>query len=280
MNIQWFLNKNKGRDFKINFSYKNRDYTISGVSEVKKLRNDTILYLTFGDVEDKFPCIMLDYNMSKSIFKLYKLRAKSWGAPSDEKRIICLNPPLPTAGALDILVMFSLAIAKIINPNAKVLLKDNARMEDNIILSWLKYFAKRETAYSKYGFIRRESSLQIPDTKSFDVFKYYMNYILPSNLNYKIKEVLTEDTLEKLETKYKEINTNLKKYKVKVRKYSKNYTLEKIIIDWMDTDYLDEILDIINLNIDIDLRGTWYLSWYYYNNNISDNEKVIIKRKI
>jgi hypothetical protein len=280
MSIQWFLNKNKGRNFKIYFNYKNVDYNISGTSEVKKLRNDKMLYLTFGEVDDEFPCIILDYNINKSIFKLYKLRAKSWGAPSDEERVVCLDPPLPTSGALDILVMFSLALAKIINPNAKVLLKDNARMEDNKVLSWLKYFSKRETAYSKYGFIRRESSLKIPDIKSFDIFKYYMNHILPTNLNYKLKEVLNDDTLEKLELKYKELNINLKKYKIKVRKYSKNYILEEVIKDWIETDYLDEILDIINNDINIDLRGTWYLSWYYYNNNIKESEKVIIKRKI
>ena len=42
---------------------------------------------------------------------------------------------------------------------------------------------------------------------------------------------------------------------------------------------LDEILDIINVDTNIDLRGQWYLSWEYYNNNISDSQKVIIKRK-
>jgi len=55
--------------------------------------------------------------------------------------------------------------------------------------------------------------------------------------------------------------------------------LEKVIKDWLDTQYLTEILDIINVGTNIDLRGYWYLSWYYYNNNISDSQKVKINRK-
>jgi hypothetical protein len=277
--MEWFLNKNKGRDFKINFTYKNKDYSISGISEVKKVRNDKMLYLTFGDSEDKFSCIILDYNITKEIFKVYKLRAKSWGAPSDEERVVCLNPQLPSTGALDILVMFSLALAKMINPKSKVLLRDNAKIEDNKVLSWVKYFAKKQTAYSKYGFIRKEKTLKYSDSKSFDIFKHYMDYILPINLNYTLKEVLTVESLEKLKEKYKEINYKFKKYNINTKKFSQKYTLEYIIKDWLNTEYLDEILDIININIDIDLRGYWYLSWYYYNNNISDSQKVIIKRK-
>jgi hypothetical protein len=59
-------------------------------------------------------------------------------------------------------------------------------------------------------------------------------------------------------------------------KFSRKNTLEKVILDWIETENLQGILDIIKKNIDIDLRGRWYLSWYYYNNNIK--EKVYITK--
>jgi hypothetical protein len=279
MSLEWFVNKNKGRNFKINFIYKNNEYVINGHSEIKKVKNDKMLYLTFGEVEDEFPCIILDYNITKEIFKLYKLRAKSWGAPSDEERITCLIPSLPQKGALDILVMFSLALAELINPKAKVLLRDNAKIEDNRVLSWFKYFTKKQTAYSKYGFIRKENTLKYPDSMSLDIFKHYMNHNLPINLNYTVKEFLPVESIEKLEEKYKELNLKFRKYKIKSKKFSTKNTLEQVIKDWLDTEHLDEILDIINVGTNIDLRGYWYLSWNYYDNNIKDKEKVIIKRK-
>jgi arginyl-tRNA synthetase len=94
-----------------------------------------------------------------------------------------------------------------------------------------------------------------------------------------VKEFLPVESIEKLEEKYKELNLKFRKYKIKSKKFSTKNTLEQVIKDWLDTEHLDEILDIINVGTNIDLRGYWYLSWNYYDNNIKDKEKVIIKRK-
>jgi hypothetical protein len=269
--INWVYEK-KLNHIQFNFEYKNVKYLIKG----RTLYKNKMLNLTFGYYGDDFPCIMLDYDTFKKVFKVYKLRALPFGSSKDTEMATCLKPALPLKGALDILVMFSLAVAEVINPEALVVINDDATVDDNKSLSWLKYFAKSETAYSKYGFIRRDTSLKIQDSESYKVFKYYMNNSLPKNLQYKLNEVLSDKVIYELEKKYEEFNIEFKKKKIKMIKFSKKNTLEKVILDWVETEKLQEILNIIKKNIDIDLRGYWYLSWYYYNNNIK--EKVYITK--
>ena len=269
--IDWVYEK-KLNHIQFNFEYKNVKYLIKG----RTLYKNKMLNLTFGYYGDDFPCINLDYDTKKQIFKVYKLRALPFGSSKDAEMATCLKPALPLKGALDILVMFSLAIAEIINPEALVVINDDATIDDNKSLSWLKYFAKSETAYSKYGFIRRDTSLKIQDSESYKVFKYYMNNSLPKNLQYKLNEVLSDKVIYELEKKYESYNIDFKKKKIKMIKFSRKNTLEKVILDWIETENLQGILDIIKKNIDIDLRGRWYLSWYYYNNNIK--EKVYITK--
>ena len=82
-----------------------------------------------------------------------------------------MDPPLSERGSLDILVMLSLAIASYIDPTCQVFIDDKAQI-DGKDLSWLKYFDKRETTYSKYGFIMRGDS--IDDQLAYPIFKNFM----------------------------------------------------------------------------------------------------------
>lgn len=269
--IDWVYEK-KLNHIQFNFEYKNIKYIIKG----RTIYKNKMLNLTFGYYGDDFPCIMLDYDTKKEIFKVYKLRALPFGSSEDAEMATCLKPALPEKGTLDILVMFSLAVAEVINPEALVVINDDATVNNNKSLSWLKYFDKAETAYSKYGFIRRENSLKIDDSQSYKVFKYYMNNSLPQNLQLKLNEVLSDKILHELEKKYEKYNEDFKKNKIKIIRFSKKNTLEKVILDWIETRNLQGILDVIKKSIDIDLRGYWYLSWYYYHNNIK--EKVNINK--
>jgi hypothetical protein len=275
MSIDWVYEK-KLNHVQFNFDYKNVKYIIKG----RTLYKNKMLNLTFGYYGDDFPCIMLDYNTEKQIFKVYKLRALPFGSNKDAEMATCLKPALPLKGSLDILVMFSLAIAEVIDPEALVVINDDATIDNNKSLSWLKYFDKAEIAYSKYGFIRRENSLKINDSESYKVFKYYMTNSLPKNLQYKISEVLSDKVMNELEKKYEEFNIEFKKNKIKMIKFSKKNTLEKVILDWIETENLQGILNIIKKNIDIDLRGKWYLSWYYYHNNIKEKVNITKIQKL
>lgn len=267
--IDWVYEK-KLNHIQFNFEYKNIKYVIKG----RTLYKNKMLNLIFGYYGDDFPCIMLDYDTKKEIFKVYKLRALPFRSSKDAEMATCLKPPLPLKGALDILVMFSLAVAEIINPDALVVINDDATVDNNKSLSWLKYFDKGETTYSKYGFIRREISLKQPDSESYKIFKHYMNTSLPQNLQLKINEVLSDKVLYELEKKYEKYNNEFKKRKIKMIKFSKKNTLEKVILDWIETENLQGMLDVIKKNIDIDLRGYWYLSWYYYDNNIKEKVNI------
>ncbi len=267
--MNWVYEK-KLNHIQFNFEYKNTNYVIKG----RTLYKNKMLNLTFGYYGDDFPCIMLDYDTKKEIFKVYKLRALPFGSSKDAEMATCLNPPLPLKGALDILVMFSLAVAEEINPDALVVINDDATVDNNKSLSWLKYFDKKETSYSKYGFIRRETSLKINDSESYKVFKYYMANSLPKNLSLKLNEVLSDKVINELEKKYEIYNSDLKKKKIKMIRFSKKNTFEKVILDWIETENLQGILDVIKKDIDIDLRGKWYLSWHYYHNNIKEKVNI------
>lgn len=271
MTMNWVFEK-KLNHIQFDFEYKKVKYIIRG----RTIYKNKVLNITFGFYGDDFPCIMLDYDVRKELFKVYKLRALGFGSVKGSEMATCLQPPLPEKGALDILVMFSLSVAEKLNPNAIVEIRDEATIDDNKSLSWLKYFSKAETTYSKYGFIRRFSTLNFDDSKSYEIFKNYMTNVHPKDLLYKINDVLYDKTLYKLEDKYKVLNVELKKKKIKMRKFSLNYTFEKVILDWLETEYLGYILEIIDKDNNIDIRGRWYLSWYYYNNNIKD--KVVINK--
>jgi hypothetical protein len=275
MSIDWIYEK-KLNHIQFNFEYKNTKYVIKG----RTLYKNKMLNLTFGYYGDEFPCIVLDYDTNKERFKVYRLRALPFGSSKDAEMATCLKPELPLKGALDILVMFSLAVAEAINPDALVVINDDATVDNNKSLSWLKYFDKAETAYSKYGFIRRDTSLKIPDEDSYKVFKYYMENNVSKNLSLKLNEVLSNKTLYELEKKYEKFNSDFKKKKIKMIKFSKKNTIEKVILDWIETENLQGILDIIKKDIDIDLRGYWYLSWYYYNNNIKEKVNITKIQKL
>ncbi len=205
---------------------------------------------------------MLDYIINKRIFNVYKLRALPWKAAEGSARIKCFEPGLPAKGALDILVFLSLAIAEKIDPEARVKIKDDARIENNKVLSWLKYFACKQTAYSKYGFILRERDLsQLPADQAAAYFKDYMTKQMPQMLKLKLHEAVDKKTIKLMEKAYKEYSLDSN---MKAPKLSPNFTLQRIIGDWIETDYLGEILDIMKKNINIDLRGIWYLDWKYY----------------
>lgn len=255
------------------FTYKGTTYNATGDITMGKDRTGTEqLNIVIGSVADPFPCIMLDYIINKRVFNVYKLRALPWKAAEGTERIKCFEPALPAKGALDILVFLSLAIAERIDPGARVKIKDDARIENNKVLSWLKYFANKQTAYSKYGFILRERDLTGgPGTDAAAKFKHYMTTQMPQMLKLKLHEAVDKKTIKLMEKAYKEYGMQ--------KKLSPNFTLERIIGDWIETDYLGEILDIMKKNIHIDLRGIWYLDWNYYHGLQADQKAQITSWK-
>jgi hypothetical protein len=245
----------------IEFIYKGTEYHIKGDITRSHVQNTDQLNIVLGSADDPFPCIMLDYIINKRIFNVYKLRANPWKAVEGSARIKCFEPALPAKGALDILVFLSLAIAEKIDPGARVKIKDDARIENNKVLSWLKYFAAKQTAYSKYGFILRERDLSQPPADAAAHFKDYMTKQMPQMLKLRLHEAVDKKTIKLMEKAYKEYSLDSD---MKAPKLSPNFTLQRIIGDWIETEYLGEILDIMKKNIHIDLRGIWYLDWEYY----------------
>ncbi len=257
----------------IDFTYKGISYHINGtVTKDRDRANNEQLGFVFQAPEDPFPCAMLDYNITKRIFNVYKLRALPWKAAAGEERIKCLEPSLPAKGALDILVFMSLAIAEEIDPEARVKIKDDARIENNKVLSWLKYFAVGQTAYSKYGFILRERDLQLPPEEQIQHFKQFMAEEMPERLKLKLHEAVDKRNIRALESAAKELDPK--------KRIGPNFSLERIIHDWIDTEHLGEILDIMKKNIHIDLRGIWYLSWTYYRGLRNEERATITSLKI
>ena len=110
----------------------------------QKLKRRNIFFLLFKVNRQSLSII------KKREFKVYKLRAVAFGGYNEDDRVICLKPTLPEKGALDILVMLSLAIADYIDKGCIVKIEDGAKIDNNYPLSWRKFFTKGETTYSKY----------------------------------------------------------------------------------------------------------------------------------
>lgn len=259
---------------KIEFDYKDTSYTIRGRTRVRGNK----IHIDFSYYGDEVACIMLEYNYVKEEFYLGKLQAKKLGSSSMKDRGICLQPALKEKGALDLLVMFSVKLAEILNKNGKVYLYDLATVNDGKPLSWLKFFSKGETTYSKYGFIRKQDTLNTDDSKSYEGFKLYMEMIEDVIDGVDIEEELEEDTVKELRKLFTLENKKRKKEGLEPIVFSKNYNIEKTIKYLIKTEYWDEGIRLINRDlkniIDIKLNTDWYLSWYYYKNKIPSSEKV------
>jgi hypothetical protein len=246
---------------RIDFVFANRKYTITGKSEV----SDKKIRIRLRHTDDNFPCIELIYHNypGQNIFEVMGIASKDYDNDGISKTLTCLSPSLPNKGALELLVMTALGIAKYIDSSARVFIDDKATL-DGTSLSWLKYFDKYETTYSKYGFIIRGDSGD--DSFSYPIFENFMKIQLRDVLRMKLKDIYPETILNKIKESYEKIN----------KKLSINQTLEKTIKTFIQanktgpiTKYLDKgKYDFINL------EGIWELSWYYYNNNISEEKKI------
>jgi hypothetical protein len=259
----------------INFFHKEESYIIRGRTRIR----GNILHIDFGYFGDEVACIMLEYNYVKEKFYIGKIQPKKLGSSSKKDRGICLQPALKEKGSLDLLVLFSIKIAEILNPQAQVFLYDLATINDGKPLSWLKFFSKRETTYSKYGFIRKEKTLKKDDSKSYEAFKVYMEN-LSEYLEEEDIDDLEEDTIKDLKRIFNLVNKNRKKEGLTPIEFSKSYTLEKTIKNLIKTELWEEAINLINRDtvMEIGLNTNWYLSWYYYKHNISSNDKVKIAK--
>lgn len=246
---------------KINFLYKNVQYTITGNCEV----TDKILKINLGSDSD-FSCIKLVYHYypNYSALEVLGITAKYYADNNNIGKILtCMDPPLPERGSLDILVMLSLAIAKYIDPKCQVFIDDKAQI-DGKDLSWLKYFDKRETTYSKFGFIMRDDE-SVDDHLAYPIFRHFMDIELQEIMKMKIKDIYNKTILDEIK----------KLYDTKIGlPMSVNDTLEKTIRDFLKVGrnvgrFIDKgKYDFINL------QGIWELSWYYYDNNINESQKI------
>jgi len=141
-------------EIKLGLAFKGQEYTITGILK----SDDKFTRLNLGYSGDEFPCIMLEYDKVKNMYKVSKLRAKAFGGWTNDMRVVCLTPPLPEKGALDLLVLTSLAIIDIFSNGShpRVRINDDAKVNNEYPLSWLKFFTsiasgrKPETTYSKY----------------------------------------------------------------------------------------------------------------------------------
>jgi hypothetical protein len=203
------------------------DYTIFGIIRDK----DEKVVINLGAPGDEFPCIMLEYNKIKNEFFLSKLRAQKFGGWKTDDRTICTFPPLPTSGALDILVGLSLEICKKYVGEVPTYLNDGAMTNDRYPLTWLKFFStesRRATTYSKYGFISRA----------------------------KPKGHIGSDTQKTFQQTLKNVDMYFKKHPNKKR-YMLNM-FEKRNVSLYDPEFQDKELKRI------DLRGKWYMDWASY----------------
>jgi hypothetical protein len=253
----------KTTELELDFIFKNTHYKIKGISKNKNNK----LHINFGNYGDEFPCIMLEYDIKKRIFIVSKLRAVAFGGYNEDDRVVCLKPNLPEKGALDILVMLSLSIADYIDKGCIVTIRDDAKIDNNYPLSWRKYFTKGETTYSKYGFVLRDPE----DT--FETFQEDLD-ILEMLLQDKVSDNLSKSSIQKI---YKEVNSINKRFKEKKKsliQFSENEILEKFLKDILESRKYDKIMDVLEDELGIELRGTWYLSWEYYDLFISESLKV------
>ncbi len=263
----------KSSNLKISYTLANKKYTITGTSNVKekliKIGNREFITKTIelrlGLSEDAWPCIVLIYHYypGNNVFEVMGIVSKDYNNDGNPKTLTCLNPPLPDKGALDILVMTALGIAKYIDPIARVFIDDKASL-DGVSLSWLKYFEKYETTYSKYGFIMRGDT--VDDAVSYPIFENFMKVQLGDVLQMKLKDLYNKTILDKINESYEKIGEVL----------STSHTLEntiKLFLRAKKSGHITRYLDKGKYDF-INLEGVWELSWYYYDNNISEDKKI------
>jgi hypothetical protein len=253
----------KKSEIQIEFKFNNINYKIRGISKFK----DNTIFLNFGYFGDEFPCIMNEYDIKKKVFFVHKLRAKPFGGWNEDDRVVCLKPDLPSSGALDILVGLSIAIAQYLNEGCEVTIRDDAKVDNEYPLSWKKFFQKGETTYSKYGFILRDPK------DSIESFEEELDYI-EILLNEKVLDLIPKPKLSKLNKLIESTNNILRKKKEKLIKVNQNTTLETFLKEIFETRKYGPIFDFLDEELNIDLRGIWYLSWEYYIAFVPDNLKI------
>jgi hypothetical protein len=259
--IPSFLSKTT--ELQIDFKFKDTNYRIKGISKNKNNK----LRINFGNYGDEFPCIMLEYDIKKREFTVSKLRAVAFGGYNEDDRIVCLKPNLPEKGALDILVMLSLEIANYIDKGCLVIIRDDAKVDNNYPLSWRKFFAKRETTYSKYGFILKDPKDTI---ESFHEDLDILELVLQDS----ISDALPNKVIQSLQKEIQFINKKLKEKKKPTIQFHGSELLETFIKDVLESRKYDKIMDILDDELGIELRGIWYLSWEYYDLFVSESLKV------
>jgi len=213
-------------NIKFNFNFNSIEYSIKGLI---KTRNN-VVYINLGYAGDEFPCIMLEFDKKKQECKVSKLRAQKFGGWKQDDRIVCMTPPLGKTGALDILVLLSLAIIRKYIGTVKTYINDGAMVDNQYPLSWKKFWVGKGTTYSKYGF-----RFRFPESDSSEFFKSYM------------KEIR-----QKLQAKMPGSN-------ITIEKYIKNM-FDKRLVKFYDPVFTNEKLK------DLDIRGIWYMDWEYYDN--------------
>ena len=194
----------------------------------------------------------------------------------EDERVLCIRPPLPEKGALNILVLLSLAIIndmmdKGIVKNCKVQILDLA-MNERYPISWYKYFnGRKETTYSKYGFVIRD--LNVYD-KDYEYFDYYMSEIIPKILN-KRMNIMSRD--EEFQMLLEEFNLVLKSKRIKRVIFNPTETIGEFLNKVLNTKRVEdykELLKRLNKRTQFDIRYEWYWSKRYYDKFV--NNKVMI----
>ena len=251
-------------EIQLDFTFKEKEYRIRGISKHKNNK----LVLQFGNYGDDFPCIVNEYDIKKREYFVSKLRAKAFGGFSDDDRMVCLKPSLPDQGALDILVMVSLAMANYVDKDCVVYINDDAKIDNLYPLSWKKFFSKRETAYSKYGFILRDPN------DSIESFEDDLD-LTQEFLDEKIGDHLSTKTLKKIKKEIDIVNKKLQEKKKPLIPFSENETFENLLNDIFESREYDTIINILEKEIEFDLRGIWYLSWEYYDVFIPETQKIM-----
>lgn len=255
----------------LKYTFVFEDITYNAFLQIRN-KKDSIT-INIGEFGDTFPCIMINYNKKDNVFSIDKLRAQPFGGYSEDDRVLCIRPSLPEKGALNILVLLSLAIIndmvnKGIVKDTKVKIFDLA-INDRYPISWYKYFiGKKETAYSKYGFIIRDIKKNI----DFDI---YINQIIPEILNSKMNIFNKDDDFHFL---LQDFNTFLKSKKLRIIRFSLNETIGDFIKRVFDTkrpEKYSELIEYMNSKIEFDIRRTWYWDKDYYEKNVINKINII-----
>ena len=251
-------------EIQLDFTFKEKEYRIRGISKHKNNK----LVLQFGNYGDDFPCIINEYDIQKREYFVYKLRAKSFGGWNEDDRVVCLKPSLPEKGALDILVMVSLALADYIDKGCIVSINDDAKIDNDYPLTWKKFFEKGETTYSKYGFILRNPKDTI---ESFDDELDLTQEFLEE----KISEYISQLLIGKIKKEIEFVNKKLKEKMKPILHFNESETFEDFLKDIFESRKYEKIINILEDEIGFDLRGIWYLSWEYYDVFIPENKKIM-----